>query len=180
MTVAKQSRFFQHVAARFMSRPRMLASRCEKRPAGTSQRGEKIQTDGIDLLRSRFGCLGRPEPDVYFAESPIRAISVSARMRARRACWGTSGSSRSSVAIIRSPPSLVVSVLISGGSLTPAASGAERYANQGIWKMDSGNVGSAGSSVVFSANSLLRCRRGPLRFLNETLARRPTAVARSH
>jgi hypothetical protein len=61
----------------------------------------------------------------------VQAIRVSARMRARRTCSGFIGSSRSVVALIKSPPSGVRSVRISRATLTPAACLADRQIIQG-------------------------------------------------
>jgi hypothetical protein len=59
-------------------------------------------------------------------ESPAHAISVSARMRARRTCSRFVGSSRSVVALISKPPLAVRSVRISGADVRPAACWADR------------------------------------------------------
>jgi len=66
---------------------------------------------------SRASSFDQPALEEY----PVRAISVSARIRARRTCSGFMGSSRSVVALIRRPPSGVRSVRISRASVTPAA-----------------------------------------------------------
>src|ERR1700735_3627656 len=70
--------------------------------------GGKAQESRIGRLRL-YGC-------------PVCLIILSASIRARLACSGLSGSSRSVVAVKRRPPSRVRSVRISGGSSRPAVS----------------------------------------------------------
>jgi|ERR1700761_2154425 len=62
----------------------------------------------------------------YFDECPVHAISVSARMRARRTWSGLVGSSLSVAALINSPPLGVCSTRISGISLRLALRCADR------------------------------------------------------
>jgi hypothetical protein len=58
--------------------------------------------------------------------TPVQAIKVSARIRARRTCSGFMGSSRSVAALISSPLSGMCSVRTSRARVTPAARSADR------------------------------------------------------